>query len=68
MLPDDELKVLRAAAIAQKQTGALVTVHTMYLYSGAEGGIRVVNELERAGADLSRVILCHQDGSGEDLP
>lgn len=49
-------------------TGALVTVHTMHLYSGAEGGIRVVNELERVGADLSRVIRCHQDGSGEDLP
>lgn len=67
VLSDDELKVLRAAAIAQKQTGALVTVHTMYLYSGAAGGIRVVDELEKAGADLSRVVLCHQDGSGEDL-
>lgn len=64
---DNELKVLRAAAIAQKQTGALVTVHTMYLYSGAAGGIRIADELEKAGADLSRVVFCHQDGSGEDV-
>lgn len=67
VLSDDELKVLRAAAIAQRQTGALVTVHTMYLYSGAEGGIRIANELEKAGADLSRVVFCHQDGSGDNV-
>ena len=67
VLSDNELKVLRAAAIAQRQTGALVTVHTMYLYSGAEGGIRIANELQKAGADLSRVVFCHQDGSGVDV-
>lgn len=65
-LSDNELKVVRAAARAQQRTGALVTIHTMFLYSGPAGGIKIADELERAGADLTRVVLCHQDGSGED--
>lgn len=68
VLSDGELKMLRAAALAQQKSGALVTVHTMYLYAGADDGIRVVDELEKAGADLTRVVLCHQDGSGENVP
>jgi phosphotriesterase-related protein len=39
----------------------------MFLYSGREGGLRIAKELEHAGADLGRVLFCHQDGSGADF-
>ena len=39
----------------------------MFLYSGREGGLRIAEALEQAGADLSRVVFCHQDGSGADF-
>ena len=67
MLTDNELKVVRAAARAQRMTGAMISIHTMFVYSGREAGLRIAQELETAGADLSRVILCHQDGSGIDF-
>src|SRR6202007_571280 len=62
-----DLKGGRAGARAQRATGAPLSVHTMFLYSGRDGGLRIATELERAGADLSRVVLCHQDGSGADF-
>ena len=64
---DPELKVVRAGARAQRATGAPLSVHTMFLYSGREGGLRIAKELENAGADLGRVVFCHQDGSGADF-
>jgi phosphotriesterase-related protein len=67
VLSENELKVLRAGARAQRATGATISVHTMFLYTGREGGLRIADELEAAGADLSRVVFCHQDGSGVDL-
>jgi phosphotriesterase-related protein len=65
-LSDGELKVLRAAARAQRATGALISVHTMFHYTGPEAGIRVARTLESAGANLSRVMFSHQDASGRD--
>lgn len=67
VLADNELKVIRAAARAQRATGAAVSIHTMFLYTGRDAGLRIAQELETAGADLSRVIFCHQDGSGADF-
>ena len=64
---ESELKVVRAGARAQRATGAPLSVHTMFLYSGRDGGLRIARELERAGADLRRVVFCHQDGSGADF-
>ena len=64
---DSELKVVRAGARAQRATGAPLSVHTMFLYSGREGGLRIAKELDHAGADLGRVVFCHQDGSGADF-
>ena len=64
---DPELKVVRAGARAQRATGAPLSVHTMFLYSGREGGLRIAKELDHAGADLGRVVFCHQDGSGADF-
>lgn len=64
---EPELKVARGAARAQRATGAPVSIHTMFLYTGRDGGLKIAAELEKAGADLARVIFCHQDGSGSDF-
>lgn len=66
-ISDPELKVVRAGARAQRASGVPLSIHTMFLYSGREGGLRIAETLERAGADLSRVVFCHQDGSGADF-
>jgi phosphotriesterase-related protein len=51
-----ESKVLRAAAKAQTETGLAVTLHVTN-----PNGHEVLDVLEDAGADLSRVIVGHQD-------
>lgn len=53
-----EEKVLRAAARAQQQTGRSITIHTD---PSARDGHRVLDVLEDAGADISRVIMGHID-------
>jgi phosphotriesterase-related protein len=63
---DQELKVLRAAVEAQKRTGAAINIHTAFIFTGRDGGLRVAEELDRCNADCSRVIYSHQDGSGAD--
>jgi phosphotriesterase-related protein len=57
-LHPDEEKVLRAAARAQRATGAALTVH---LHPPSRAGLDVIDVLEDAGADLSRVVLGHVD-------
>jgi len=57
-LQDVERKVLRAAAMAQKETGACLSVHPG---RSRHAPSDVVEILRKAGADLSRVILCHTD-------
>jgi len=54
----DEVQVLRAAAMVQEETGVGINVH-LTLFA-TEGG-RVLDILETAGADLSRVALSHLD-------
>jgi phosphotriesterase-related protein len=51
-----EAKVLRAAAQAQCETGLAITLHVT-----SPNGHEVLDVLEEAGADLSRVIVGHQD-------
>jgi phosphotriesterase-related protein len=51
-----EKMVLRAAAKAQNQTGAPVSIH---LGKSPDSPFEVVEVLSNAGADISRVILCH---------
>ena len=53
---DNEKKVLRAAARAQKVTGMAINVHPGQNEGAAMECIRV---LEKAGADLSRAIMSH---------
>ncbi len=56
-LTKNERKVLRSAAIAQQQTGAVISVH---FQGGDENSpFEIVKMLTDAGADPSRIILCH---------
>lgn len=57
-LTNNEKKVLRAGALAQRKTGAALTVHP-----GREerAPIEILHILDQAGADLSRTIMCHID-------
>jgi phosphotriesterase-related protein len=51
-----EERALRAAARAQQDTGAVLCVHGF--------SIEVIRILRQEGADLNRVVACHQDGVG----
>lgn len=62
-LEDVERRALRAAATAQRRTGAAISVHPgRHETACAE----ILDILEEAGADLSRVILCHMDRTHPD--
>ncbi len=63
-----ELKVLEAAAIASSRTGAAVWVHVVSgaLPEARPSTIDVVDRFIAAGGDPCRMVLCHQDGSGDD--
>jgi len=55
---DNEKKVLRAAAHTQKVTGAVINIHPGQNEAAA---MEHILELDKAGADLSRVIMSHCD-------
>ena len=57
-LTDNERKVLRASARAQRRTGAPLMTHPS---PPQESPMEIVRVLEAAGADLSRTIMCHID-------
>jgi phosphotriesterase-related protein len=61
--PDEE-KVLRAAARAQRITGAAINVHT---YPWARQGLDAATILDSEGADLRRVVISHLDNALLDL-
>ena len=56
-----EEKSLRGAALAQQATGAAVNVHVPFGLGREDLCYRVAGILSETGADLSRVILSHQD-------
>jgi phosphotriesterase-related protein len=63
-----ELRCVRAAARAQSRTGAPVFLHVM---SGIFPQFRdstdaIIAMYTHEGGDLRRLVLCHQDGSGDD--
>jgi len=58
-----ERRSLQAAARVQRQTGLPVNVH---VEPRSHHGKAVLDELEHAGADLSRVVLSHQDFDLDD--
>jgi len=55
----NEIKVLKASAIAQKETGVGLSIH---IWPFGFDGIKVLDILEKAGVDLRKVIICHVDG------
>jgi phosphotriesterase-related protein len=55
---DREVVVLRAAAIAQRETGFAVTIHQPIFQLWAN---RILDVLEEEGADLDRVVMSHCD-------
>ena len=55
-LAKSELKVLRAAAMAQRETGAPLMIHPGRNESAP---LEIIKILRDAGADLSRTIICH---------
>lgn len=62
-LQDNERKCLRAAARAQKLTGAPLSIHPGRVSTPQDPPFRIVEEeievVASAGADLSRTIICH---------
>jgi phosphotriesterase-related protein len=64
-----DLKLLRAGALAQAATGASVSIHLPHSIPGGDSPERlalgILDVLEEAGADLSRVILGHIDRSAD---
>ena len=55
----NEAKVLRAAAAAQRETGASVYIHT---WPFGKDGVPALAVLAKAGGDVSRAVVCHVDG------
>ena len=61
---ENEQKVLRAAARAQRRTGAPISVH---LLPWQKNGVEVLDILEGEGANPHQVILCHLSPTSGDL-
>ena len=62
-LTDNEKKVLRAAARAQKATGAAINVHPG---QNEEAPMECIRVLKEAGADLGHTIMSHVDRAVRD--
>ncbi len=63
-LTDNERKVLRGCAIAQRRTGAPINIHPSI---DDKVMLEEIAILKEAGADLSRVAISHIDGFGYSL-
>ena len=63
MLPDEE-KVLRASARASSETGAPIEVHIQMF---SKLGARVLDILDGEGIDPGSVVICHLDGTIDDI-
>ena len=64
-LTQNERKVLRACAVAQRRTGAAINVHPSI---SDEIVIENIEILKDAGADLTRIAISHVDGFEFSLP
>ncbi len=64
-LMDTERKVLRAAARAQRCTGAPLNIHPGFPYR--ESPFEIAGVLAEAGAELSRTVFSHLDGCFIDV-
>lgn len=57
-ISDDEIKVLKASALAHIKTGAPVMVH---LCPWVKNGMRVIDILEKNGVRPAHICVCHTD-------
>jgi phosphotriesterase-related protein len=62
-LLDEERKVLRASAAAQRELAAALYVHPG---RHPDAPTEILNILEKDGADMSRVIMCHIERTVQD--
>lgn len=60
-LMDKEKKSLRASAKAQQRTGATINIHPG---RHEDSPMEILQVLDKAGADLSRVVMSHLDRTG----
>lgn len=60
-IEDFEKRSLRAAAIAQQKTGAMINVHPSHPIIQDDLVLENVKILKEAGADLNRVVIDHMD-------
>ena len=61
-MADNERKALRAAAKAQQLTGAALSIHPARKPNpDASGCLEIINIISKAGADISRTVICHID-------
>ncbi len=63
-----EFRCVEAAGRAQARTGAPVFLHVAsgILPSYRDSTDEAIRIYQHAGGDLNRLVLCHQDGSGDD--
>jgi phosphotriesterase-related protein len=62
----NEMKVVRAAARAQRATGAMLNIHQQYGLNGLDAH-RIADAIVDSGGDLARTVLSHMDGRESDL-
>ena len=60
----NEIKSLRASVAAQKECGVALSIHPG---PGADSPFQIIDMLEKAGADLSRVVMGHIERSSLDM-
>lgn len=61
-LAESERKVLRAAAIAQRRTGAPLSIHPSIPSINEGPVLEAIQILDDAGADFGRIVISHVDG------
>ncbi len=62
----NEMKVVRAAARAQRATGAMLNIHQQYGINRLDVH-NIADAIERSGGDLSRTVISHSDGRESDF-
>lgn len=60
----NELKVLRGAARAQRDTGSLLNIHQIPTAEFPRNVHRILDMVEAEGGDLGKVVLSHMDRTG----
>jgi phosphotriesterase-related protein len=65
-LHDDEVKVLRAAALAQRKTGSSISIHSPA--KEWRDGHRYVDVIKEEGGNLEKVIMLHMDHFSREEP